>query len=280
MKNVMAKEDRYGWYKDLNDRGHFLYIDKNKLSVDHENYQRNLNDAKRKAIAAGWRWPACGTLSVVQRPDGSYWVFDGQHRLAAALTRSDIDTLPCLVFRGIPGGLSGEAEAFLNQNKLRKSLTGIECFKAQLTSGDPIAQEMLQLVAQSNRVIADHSSPSTVQCVQALYRLLQTDPAATRSVWPIVVELSVGHPLYDRLLCTLAYIERNLRTEGGDLVRLSESPALIDSLRNAGVPELRKKMAAAGAFYAKAGVKIWAQGILTVINHKRRNRYALPGGEA
>jgi hypothetical protein len=46
-----------------------------------------------RQIARHWDWDLCLPLVVSRRADGSLYVIDGQHRLAAARIRGDIDHL-------------------------------------------------------------------------------------------------------------------------------------------------------------------------------------------
>ena len=70
------------------------------LQID-ESYQRSIDTGPSqslvKRIARDWDWGLCQPLNVAKREDGSLWVIDGQHRLAAARDRGDIYDLPCVV---------------------------------------------------------------------------------------------------------------------------------------------------------------------------------------
>jgi hypothetical protein len=87
---------KYAWAK-TDEPGKLAYINKNILNVD-SSYQRTLRDNTRLFIARNFSWAAFGVLSVANRSDGSLYVFDGQHRLAAAMERPSITQVPCVVF--------------------------------------------------------------------------------------------------------------------------------------------------------------------------------------
>src|SRR5581483_5377546 len=128
------KISRYGWLS-RNEPGKLEYVSKLQLQVD-PTYQRSLNDPKRLRIAKDFNWAAFGVLLVARRNDGSLWVIDGQHRLMAAQSRSDIKDVPVAIFE-FGGNVTDEAKDFLIANKNRRPLSGVESFKALAVSGDP-----------------------------------------------------------------------------------------------------------------------------------------------
>src|SRR4051794_31726791 len=85
---------QYGWTAD-NVPGKLIYLPKESLQVD-PTYQRPLNDRKRLRIASAFNWAAFGVLICARRPDGTIWVIDGQHRLSAAMSRSDVRDVPVI----------------------------------------------------------------------------------------------------------------------------------------------------------------------------------------
>jgi hypothetical protein len=77
-------------------RGQFMEVHKRSLLSDPA-YRRDLDEGKIAEMVRRWSWTSCAVLLVTRR-DGQLFVFDGQHRLAAARRLGDIDTLPCLIF--------------------------------------------------------------------------------------------------------------------------------------------------------------------------------------
>ena len=121
--STMTKIERYKWLS-TNAPGDLEYIHKTLLIVDHayQPYQRPFNPAKARRIAGDLNWAAFGVLLVARRRDGRLYVFDGQHRHAAAMLRSDIQKLPCAIFN-LEGSIEDEATTFLVVQKERKALT-------------------------------------------------------------------------------------------------------------------------------------------------------------
>src|SRR6185295_1898141 len=87
----------YKWAS-LDSPGIPYLLQKGMLQIDRD-YQRVLSEARVLSLAQSWSWLACGSLLVAERSPGEFFVFDGQHRLEAANRRSDIDELPCVVFK-------------------------------------------------------------------------------------------------------------------------------------------------------------------------------------
>jgi len=81
----------------LDDRGVFMELDKSILSVD-PSYQRSTAIHIAKTIKRRFCWAAFGVLMVARRPDGSFFVYDGGHRLLAANMIDEINTVPCMVY--------------------------------------------------------------------------------------------------------------------------------------------------------------------------------------
>lgn len=121
-----------------------------KMLGAERSYQRSVDNTASRAliirIAKNWDWDLCQPFIVSQREDRSLYVVDGQHRLAAAIMRNDIDQLPCFVC-ALPD-LASEADRFVQFNKNRKSLSSLDLWKASAASGDTAALKITASVAR------------------------------------------------------------------------------------------------------------------------------------
>lgn len=267
------KAKRYAW--SMKHRpGALLMVDKNIILVDSR-YQRLLNDGKRLQIAADFNWVAFGVLSVNKRSDGSIWCIDGQHRLAAAKSREDVLTVPVSVF-SIPDSVEEEALAFLALNTLRRPLTSKEKFRASLISGDLIASVAQELIQGAGRSIDSRSSESSVDCLTALMNVIRLDEQTARKVWPVVTEICEGHNIDNRLLQGFAYLERKLQDKQGERRSITE-PDNKRKLVAAGRDHLMREVTKAAAYYHRGGERVFAEGLLNVINYRRQHRLFLKG---
>lgn len=126
------------------------------LSID-PTYQRSIetgpSQALVKRIAREWDWGLCQPLNVARRTDGSLWVIDGQHRLAAATLRGDIYDLPCVIVASRTQ--QDEASAFVALNQQRRPLSKLELFKAALASGNVEARDISDALEAAGLSIAN-----------------------------------------------------------------------------------------------------------------------------
>jgi hypothetical protein len=263
------KIERYKW-KLLDQPGELRMLNKKVLCVD-ENYQRAANDAKVKELARAWSWLACGAILVAER-ESSFFVFDGQHRVMAALRRSDIERLPCVVFK--TSGTKEEAEAFLRANKNRKPLNSMAKFRAATTAGHPEAILVNQLITGVGRTISGKSDGATVRCLALMMRHAKLQPDVLTRLFPLIGIVCVGKPVHERILDGLLYIETHLPDE----------QSLIDK-------EWRKRMLRVGydglldaanrfaAAYSKGGARVWAVGMVEAMNKGCRNRMEMAAKE-
>lgn len=110
-----------------------------QLQVD-DAYQRSIDtpgsQSMIRTIARNWNWDLCQPLFVARRSDTRLYVVDGQHRLAAARMRSDIDQLPCIV--SLTDGPAQEASLFSEFNRHRRSIC-ISRISLQVTLSRPIS---------------------------------------------------------------------------------------------------------------------------------------------
>lgn len=262
----ISKIERYGW-SDPGDKGEFMEIDKNLLRVDPE-YQRGQLDQKIRELASKFLWRDCGVISVADR-DGEYFVTDGQHRVLAAQRRTDITTMPCLVFS--LSGKKEEANAFLGANTHRKPVTSYGKHKAKVVSGDGIALFIDNLCGRLGITLKENGQAGAMQtkAVTLCYRLAQMNIDGFVDVMEFLAALCKkhNHPLSERLIDGLFY----LNSRGLSL----NDKRIRDRIMKVGPERLLNGAAKASALYAKGGAKIWADGMLVEINKGSRTIYEM-----
>lgn len=258
----MSKTERYKW-KVSDNPGEFKWIPKGEIMIDHT-YQRNLREGKTLLMAKDWSWVACGAISVASR-DGVYFAIDGQHRIHGALKRSDITVLPCMVFE--TSGAQEEAKGFLTAQTQRKPVTAIDKFRAMVVIEDPSALYVQSLIEGAGRVVSSGNPTNGVKCVGRLITLADTDKSVLGRIWPIVVEISQGVTIAERVVDGLFYIEKTLMN--GRSITENSVRKSLNEIKAVGLMEAAQK---ASIFYSAGGAKIWANGMLQAINKGRRNR--------
>lgn len=273
---AVDKVTRYKWLS-RNDPGKLEYVPKGLLKVDSR-YQRALNDAKRLRIASNFNWAAFGVLIVARRDDGSLWVIDGQHRLMAAQSRSDVKEVPAVIFE-FGDNIMDEATDFLIANKDRKPLTGVDSFKAMVVSEDPTALEVQRMIYSAGRTVGDSTSVERrIRCVKAMHKCMLTDAEAMRRVWPLIVELMGEHDLDNRLVQGMHWLESHLTDSTGEARSLTELETQR-KLISAGYTAILRSIGDAAAYYHRGGQTVFARGILKVVNHRRRIRLSMRGDQ-
>lgn len=180
-----------------------------ELRLD-DSYQRSTDNGASRAlinrIATGWDWRMCLPLVVSKRDDGSLWVIDGQHRLAAALLRGDIPFLPCVV--GVYGSVADEAAMFVAMNRARKPMNRLDDFHAAIASGDDVAIEIAQLINDAGLTVSRKTNsqgwrPGEVAFTGAIAKVLRKHGAevcagalrAIADTWPGQV-LNAGSSMF------------------------------------------------------------------------------------
>jgi len=118
-----------------------------ELRID-DGYQRSIDTGPSQAlidrIARNWDWRMCLPLVVSKREDGSLYVIDGQHRLAAAQRRNDIPFLPCCV--SVYGSVEDEAAMFVAMNRQRRQMNRLDDFHAAQAGGDEEATAIAAII--------------------------------------------------------------------------------------------------------------------------------------
>jgi len=273
-RRSIDKIRQYKWLS-RNVPGQLKYVPKGSLKVD-STYQRALNNDKRLRIASNFNWAAFGVLIVAQRNDGSLWVIDGQHRLMAAQSRSDVQDVPAVIFE-LGSNVMDEATDFLIANKDRKPLSGVDSFKAMVVSGDPIALEVQNLIHDANRVVSESANVGPkVRCVKAIYNCMLADADAMRRSWPLIVELVGDQDMDNRLVQGIFTLECTLMDPTGKKRSLTESET-HRKLLAAGYTAILRSIGDAAAYYNRGGQAVFARGILRIVNHKRRLRLKMRG---
>lgn len=262
----MTKVSRYNWQVQ-DSPGVLLMMNKDDLAVDHT-YQRDAKELKLLEIARSWSWIACGAIVVAER-NGKFFVVDGQHRVMAARKRSDIQDLPCVVFK--THEVKQEAKGFLTAQTQRKPVTAPEKFRALVAIQDPEAMVVQELLDQAGRIATDGGkAANSVSCIAALLKWAKADAPTLRAVWPLIISVSGREPVVARLVDGLLYIAKHM-PPGMSLMDKEWQRRVL----KVGVKALLEGASKAASYYAHGGGKVWGNGMVEAINHGYRNRLEL-----
>lgn len=164
-------------------------VEVDAVRVDHS-YQRPLDSKRVKRIARAFSTGASKALSVSRRPDGSLYVYDGQHTLEV-LKHLGRKECPAMV---VDGTQLQEARWFLLMNGSGVSkATARESHKAALTADDDTAKQVQALLDEYGLVVASGGvKAGTTSSIGSLKMWCKADkPRLERAMGAI-----------DRLWCT------------------------------------------------------------------------------
>lgn len=263
------KVSRYGWEM-RDDQGEFRMINKRLLNVNREIYQREAYQGKILELASSWSWIACGALIVAER-DGIFWVIDGQHRKLAADRRSDISSLPCMVFR--VAGVKNEASAFLASNTNRRNVSALDKYRASLAAEhDTAASVQMALDEAGLHITQSSGSPCGFKSVALAQRIAEKDFDGLVDVLTLcgVLAREGNCAVHSRLLTGLYYIHKNAEVSLEDM-RLRKRIIQI------GATALVEAANKAAAYFGRGDGKVCASGMMQAINHGLRTRFAMNG---
>lgn len=166
-------------------------------------YQGALDMARVTDLALNWRPDLVGDLVVNQRPDGTLYVVDGQHRKAAwAMLHEGPElataTLSCLVVHR--KGPKEEAELYYLLNSKRVAKTYEQQFRARLVYGEVYASRVVECVTAVGltpvylrSTASRKSEPGQLAALKTCEGVIrQTDPETLSTVLGLLVE-AWGH---------------------------------------------------------------------------------------
>ena len=134
----------------------FCIIAVEDLHID-SSYQRNIQKHV-SILAREWDNTKCDPLKVNYREDGNFYVWDGQHRLAA-LKMMGVDYVPCVVVVGL--SRAQEAALFGCQGDGIKKPNPYDIFKANVCSGESIDTAIKKMCDTYKLVVSRSHNPGS-----------------------------------------------------------------------------------------------------------------------
>ena len=179
--------------EDIGVRPDLLWVDVDLIKVD-ASYQREENETHVHSILKNFNWRYFQPVTLAHRPDDSFLVVDGQHRVAAAKMHPAITKIPALIFNS-DGEAKDEAMTFVEINGKRKGITPIEKFHAKLAAGDVDALALKNSMDKLDCFVAEykgHKGPNVtnavVACTKAVKRCgaknFEAAIRTLRQTWP------------------------------------------------------------------------------------------------
>ena len=267
-RKATDKVAKFKW-RPLGETGEFMWLDKKVLQVDRSYQREDEYRQKIVGIAADWKWESCGAISVMEREEGTFVVVDGQNRTLAAWNRSDITSLPCVVFRS--RGIAHEASSFIEMNTNRKPVSAYTKFRANLVAGDQSSIEILSVLEENAiKLKPDGHAPGTITCIAACQRVYGQNPLRFKTVIKLASGLAAADStgISNILVIGLATLDRKI--EGG--LRNQSFVERIMQIGAFGLIDAARKLSYRAG---KGGEVVWAEGMLEVINRKRGAKFSM-----
>lgn len=262
--SVQVKRLTYKW-SDKGDAGTFRWIYKGDLRCDGR-YQRDaVSERKISEIAANWDWLLLGSISVIEREDGSLWVFDGGHRVRASFYRDDIDMLPCLVHH--VANVSEEAKAFVARNTMVSNVSAHDRFKASVCANEEIATKVQQMISGAGLVLAKAAaSRGYINCIGALNNLAEMDFESTEKSLKFLLSMNDEKPVSGKVLTAVVTLHRHFKPRFDIIDRYGSK------LAKNSIEVMEKKIRNFSTECGKGGSTIYAKALLELINKGNRHR--------
>jgi hypothetical protein len=260
----MSKVERYGWI--LRDMpGVFMEISKADLNIDHSYQRDDINEPKILEIAKNWSWVGCGAILVAVRPDGTWFVFDGQHRVLAARKRSDVLTLPCMVYEC--ESVQQEAVGFLVSNDHRKPVTAIGKFKSLVMAEDEIAVRVREVLEQHGLELCKTATkPGQIKCVRRCQFMCSTNATSFERCLALAAEACEGEcAIQEDLLMALFGCHQKHK--------LLDDRRFCNRVKDIGVPAIMEQIRKTRGYRGIGGEETAREGLLFAVNKGLRQKF-------
>ena len=120
----------------------YVFIEPKFLRAD-KSYQRDIDHARVDRIVKNYNQNLFNEPKVSKRDDGFYYIFDGDHSVAAHMMKFGKDTpIKCKVYYGLTP--EEEMKLFVQQNGISKIPTRVEKLRALNNFNDPDVVDMVE----------------------------------------------------------------------------------------------------------------------------------------
>lgn len=270
MEVAVSKREKFSWASN-SPMGSFCMIPKDDLNIDGTYQREQISESKVLTIAREWDWKLFGALSVVMRPDGSLWVYDGGHRTRAAFRRDDIHELPCMVFEC--DTTEEEAKAFIGANTMKSEVSAFHKYRASLKAREPQALAIKAVLDKYGYRATDKSSAKYgFNAINTLKKLLKEDSDLADRTFEFCVQLADGgEPIKGSVLRAVFRCAKKLR-DREDILK----GGLREKLASFGMDGIEVAMRREKHITGRGGELVEARAVLDLINKGRKRKVLFP----
>ncbi len=220
------------------------WIDTGAFVVD-QHYQRTVNSRRSQKIieiiADNFMWARFQPPTVMPGPKGKYIIIDGQHRITAAIRRTDIKKIPVYI---IPEMTVAEAARnFIAINRDRVPLHPLAAHRALLQMKDPEAVKVQEVCDEAEISIArapvmnGATAPRETQAIgtikKGLKRYGEANVIATLMIIPDAYKLVPGMMRASIMVALMSFFKargiKNIRREVLIRVLKENSPLAMEA---------------------------------------------------
>jgi len=265
----IPKEERYSWNNANAGYGIFKLIDKADLRIDKRYQREAVSKKKILNIVRDFDWRLFGTISVIQRNDGKFYIYDGGHRWRGSMYRNSITALPCMVFK--LDNLSEEASVFYKKNTLKSGMSPYQRFKALVVAEDTLAlktKEMLDSCGYSPA--ATQGTPLDFRPIGTFLKMVNTNENAALQTLELCAAIADEKDnIQVDTLRGVFYLIRNLSEN--ICVGKNRSKLISFGIRAIEASIKREKI-----IVGKGGERVEAKAILDMINNRSPKKIPFP----
>jgi hypothetical protein len=266
----IAKREKFAWAEPCKP-GQFRMVLKVDLNIDGSYQRESVSRSKILDIARDWDWKLFGVLSVIERPDGTLWLYDGGHRCRASFMRDDIESLPCMVFRAHDD--KTEARAFVGANTMKSVVSAFHRHRASVKTGEPEAVAVQSILEKHGySVTQDTAARYGFTAINTLRKMVKEDREMADRVFAACASIAQdGEQVSGQILGGLFACQRKLSGVADIL-----SSAHIEKLKGSTLDGLDAAIRREKHIIGRGGLTVAAKAILDVINKGKHRRIMFP----
>lgn len=137
----------------------YLNIEVGEIHVDPR-YQRGLNQRRLQRLVREWNPSLADPIRVNWREDGTIWVIDGQHRLAAAKAVGN-KMIECKVHMSLTPDQEAAVWNLLQSGRVAPTLG--DAFRSRLFAREPVAVQLEEIVHKFGGTLSLNNSNSSAK---------------------------------------------------------------------------------------------------------------------
>jgi hypothetical protein len=258
------KRERFSWAEPCS-LGAFMMIKKQDLNIDGSYQRDQVSKSKVLEIARDWDWKLFGTLSVVMRKDGSFWLYDGGHRCRASFLRDDITELPCMVFQ--TEDEKTEAKAFVGANTMKSVVSAYYKHRASVMTGEPIAIAAQSILDKHGYIAAQCSTAKySFAAINALLMHVKDDQELAEKAFAVCALIAQDGEQFSGAVLTAIFTCQKKLGAKADIL----SKEYFERLKRATIPGIESAIRRAKWVSGLGGANVGAKAVLDILNKNKR----------